>query len=68
MVKFADDGFTIEVKTGFCPVDSWLEMQHELLDLLQSQHPDMLATRRLTIDLIRDMMPDYATAKKMIDK
>ena len=65
-VKFNADGFTVEVKTCHSPVEDWLETQNELLGVLQSESEEMHANRFHYIELLRNMMPDLETAKKMM--
>jgi len=65
-VKFNADGFTVEVKTKESPIESWLETQDQLVDLLQSESEDMHLRRFHYLQLLRNMMPDLKTAKKMM--
>lgn len=68
MVQFNEKSFTIEVETGGSPIEHWLETHDHLLDLLQSEHPDMHENRYRIYELLREMMPDYQTARKMVEK
>ena len=65
-VTFKKEGFTIEVKTGTNPIESWIETHDELLDALQSEEEGMHVIRTRYIELLRSMMPDVETAKKML--
>ena len=65
-VKFNKDSFTIEVETVAGPIESWLETQSELLDALQSEEEDMHVNRIHYLNLLRCMMPDLETAKRML--
>ena len=65
MVRFTETGFTIEVNTGTNPIEDWLNTHSELIDLLQSENEEMHAYRGHCLELIRNMMPDWQTAKKM---
>ena len=65
-VSFKPKSFTVEVKTNANPVESWLETQDELVDLLQSEPDEMHANRFHYLELLRNMMPDVETAKKML--
>jgi len=66
-VKFNTDGFTVEVKTNASPIESWLETQDELVELLQSESDEMRANHFHYLQLLRNMMPDLETAKKMME-
>lgn len=65
-VTFAKGSFTIEVKECHNPVESWLEMHSEMIDLLQSENIDMHSNRYAYLELLRNMLPDEATARKML--
>jgi len=65
MVKFQADKFIIEVNTATDPVESWLETQNEMLDVLQSEDVELINKRPHYIALLRHMLPDLDTAKKM---
>ena len=66
-VKFNADGFTVEVKTHESPIESWLETQDELVELLQSENDEVRANHFRYLQLLRNMMPDLETAKKMME-
>jgi len=66
-VKFNADGFTVEVKTNTSPIESWLETQDELVGLLQSENDEIHVNRAHYLNLLRCMMPDLETAKKMME-
>ncbi len=65
MVKFHPDKFVIEVATAVDPVESWLETQNEMLDVLQSEDIELMSKRPHYLALLRNMLPDLDTAKKM---
>lgn len=65
-VSFKSKSFVVEVQTNANPVESWLETQDELVDLLQSENDEMHANRFHYLELLRNMMPDVETAKKML--
>ena len=69
-IKFNEQGYSIEVKTGTNPVEDWMETHDDLLDLLASADRELAGTNNYyhVIDLLRNMMPDYDTALKMISK
>ena len=65
-VTFKPESFIVEVKTNSNPVESWLETQDELIDLLQSEDEEMHLDRFHCLEIIRNMMPDVETARKMM--
>ena len=65
-VTFKPGSFIVEVKTNADPVESWLETQDDLVDLLQSENEEMHLDRFHYLELLRNMMPDIETAKKMM--
>ena len=65
-VSFKNHGFTIDVATGSNPVDCWLETQHDLLTVLQSEDENTLSKHSQTLELLRNLLPDIETARKMI--
>ncbi|OFX62687.1 MAG: hypothetical protein A2066_18815 [Bacteroidetes bacterium GWB2_41_8] len=66
MVTFQNDSFTIEVKTVTNPIETWLETHNQLIDVLQLQDSEQLTNNFHVLELIREMMPDRQTAKRMI--
>ncbi len=70
MLKFDDTGFTIRIETGGNPIEEWLELHQELLNVLSllDMEQNLMATPYRTLDLIAEMMPDWETAKRMTDK
>lgn len=64
-VSFKPKSFVVEVQTNADPVESWLETQDEIIDLLQSENEEMHLDRFHFLELLRNMMPDLETAKKM---
>lgn len=69
MVQFNATSFTVTVETGTNPIEDWLELQGEILGVmaaLDTKGNCMEMPYRL-INLLRDMQPDWATAKKMIE-
>lgn len=64
-VKFNNQGFTIEVFAGHDPVENWLETQHDLLSILQSEDQNMLSKHTHSLELLRSLLPDIELAKKM---
>ncbi len=69
MVTFNKDSFSIDVHTGFNPVNEWLNTCNGLCDLLHNVNEDNIIpeTYSSVIYLLQNMLPDYETAKKMFD-
>lgn len=66
MVRFKENSFIIEVEAAGNPVEEWLKTQEELIDMLQNEREeDVHITRVFYLELLRSMMPDLKTAKKM---
>jgi len=64
-VIFHPDKFVIEVQTGHNPIEDWLDTQNEMLELLKSEDESMAGKRCQCLELLRNMLPDLETAKKM---
>lgn len=56
MVEINEKSFAIRVETN-TPIDDWLQLVDQMLDLLASENDDMHENRFLIIALIRDMLP-----------
>lgn len=69
MITFKKDSFVVEVATGGNPIEDWLDTHDELLDLLACADANMIVGKQFhrTIELLRCMMPDWETAKKMTE-
>ena len=65
MITFSSDHFTIKVPTGGNHSEDWLMTCLDLLELLRSESEDLHSNHHYTINLLKDMLPDYETAKKM---
>jgi hypothetical protein len=67
MVKFNNKSFTIQVETGGNPIEDWLKTHEELVDMFQCQNMDLCNGNMHynVLELLRSMMPDLETAKKM---
>lgn len=64
-VKFQKDGYTIEVKTP-SPIEDWAGLHESLLDLLHYLDRESITDNFYHIpDLLRAMLPNPQTAKKM---
>lgn len=68
MITFTQTAFIIKVECGGNPIENWLNTHSELIDALQCETEDMHQKRYHYLELLREMMPDVAQAKKMIDK
>jgi hypothetical protein len=66
MVTFKEDSFSITVETGVNPIEAWLDTHSELIDCLESEDEDKLSYRYHYLELLRQMMPDYDTALKLL--
>lgn len=67
MVRFNGNKLIIEYDTAGClPTEVWVNIVNELNDLLSSQDKETMTNRYWTHELLREMMPDFDTAKKMI--
>lgn len=66
MVTFNNEGFCIEIKTKADPIDAWLETHDQLVDMLDSEDTDMHIHRSRYLELLRSMMPDKHTARRML--
>jgi len=65
-VTFKPESFIVEVKTGTSPIESWMETQHQLIDVLEQDDGISKSERIHYLELLRNMMPDEETAKKMM--
>jgi len=65
-VTFKPESFSIEVKTGTNPIESWTETQHELIDVLEQDEGFSKSERVHYLELLRSMIPDEETARKMM--
>lgn len=67
MVTFKENSFVIEIPTGGNPIEDWLWLHDELLDVLGDVDTDLTVGKKYSqvLELLRNMMPDWETAKKM---
>jgi hypothetical protein len=63
MVKFTETGYSIHVETHGNPIENWLATHSELVDALQSESEDMMSKRYHYLELLKQLMPDWETAK-----
>ena len=67
MTTFQTEGFTVTINTGYCPVESWQNLQKQLYDLLSTIREDNMPSRIDAIMLLLDaLQPDWETARRMI--
>ena len=68
MVRFEKDKFVIIVETRGCPIEDWQNTVDELLEALSFLDSEMTIGRKYysVLNLLRDMMPDFNDAKKMV--
>lgn len=66
MVTFNENGFTVSVNTNGNPIENWLNTHNELVEALQHEDEDMLSKRVHYLELLRNLVPDYETAKRLI--
>lgn len=68
MVRFTKEGFTIEYNAA-SPVEEWLGLMEDISFVFSSLQPEQMPKEGLwrLANLIEAMMPDYDTAKKMLN-
>jgi len=69
MVTFKERSFVIEIETPGNPMEGWLNLHEELLEIQQCVDTNLTTGRRFDciLDLLNEMMPDWKTALKMIN-
>jgi hypothetical protein len=66
MVTFNENGFTVSVPTNGSPVENWLNTHNELVEALQHEDDSMITKRMHYLELLRNLMPDFETAQRLI--
>ena len=68
MVRFNDNGFTVEVETGISPQDNYRGTVDDLISVLQATNSDMRGEDNYyyLLELLRAMMPSEEQIKKII--
>lgn len=68
MVYFKKDNLIIEIKTHD-PVETWLEINNELLELFQCINEDLTmgTSHQAIFDLLQALIPNLETAQRMKD-
>lgn len=56
MTTFQTEGFTVTINTGYCPVESWQNLQKQLYDLLSTIREDNMPSRIDAIMLLLDAL------------
>lgn len=69
MVRFEKDKLVIEYTAGCNAVEEWIGLYDELTFALTSLTPEQLPKEGLwrMVTLLAEMMPDYETARKMLN-
>jgi len=68
MVRFEKNKFIIEVGAPSAGVDNWKRTFDQMIDVLQSESPDMQQNRFFYLELMREMLPDEETISQMQTK
>ena len=69
MLTFTETSFIIEIECGSNPIENWQSTYEELIDAMQCEDSKMHTKNRYYyLDLLRQMMPDYELAKRMVAK
>lgn len=65
MITFKERSFVVEVPTLGDPIEEWLTLVNEMIDVLQSENEDMHSNRYQYLNMVKELLPDWETAKKM---
>ena len=65
-VKFRKDGYTIDINTYMNPVEHWIDLQEEILQLVSYTDKDYNYKPWRAVNFLMDLLPDYEDAKKMV--
>lgn len=70
MVHFDKDRFTIEIYTGACPVEDYLDLMQEITYVFTIVNESNIPPDGLfrLANLLSAMLPDFDTARKMVSK
>ncbi len=69
MVEFREKEFVVHVPTAMSnPVEEWLELQQELLEIMTLMDEQVLMKPWRTLRFLIDCLPDYDTASRMAEK
>lgn len=66
MVRLEKGRFVVEIPTSEDPTEDWLDTMSELIDLLGDHERQATETFR-TCQLLKQMLPDWEQAKKMVE-
>jgi len=69
MVSFHDKGFTIHIHTGVNPLEEWMTLHSQLVNLLGSTDTESGITNQefyTVLNLLDELLPSQETAKKMV--
>ncbi len=69
MVRFEKKKFIIEINCASNPVEDWLLLHQSLTDIIRNVSAERIvdSTFYAAVDFLQELMPDYDTAKKMIE-
>ena len=59
MIKFQNNGFTIQIKTNYNSVEAWIELQKALIDYLGNVEDGDINSRYWISVLLKEMTPDF---------
>ena len=67
MVRFEKESFIIEIKTGINPAEDYIGLFEGICDIITTGSPDEQNPNNFyyVINLLRAMMPEWETVKKM---
>lgn len=65
MITFKEESYIVEVKTAGNPIEDYLGLQQELLELMNAMDEHMEFRAWRTLELLKQMMVDYETGMKM---
>lgn len=66
MVKFTEDGFIIEVKSGCFPPEIYVDTMNEIVSLLQAEDEELRSDKYNLLELLKAMLPTFEQAKAMV--
>jgi len=67
MVTLTKKGFKVEVSTGGDAAENYVETINSIVELLQSQQPDMKGDDFYLLQMLKAMLPDADQAKAFLN-
>jgi hypothetical protein len=67
MVEFRKDGYSIHVHVGYNPIEDWIGLHEELLNILAFMDEQSMIKHWRTLSFINEMLPELDVAKKMVE-